>query len=99
LFPFFLPKVSPSSFVSLRPSSFARVSSFGSFASGKKQGKRKKREEKGVTSTKGGMNGVQVTGTLFRLVFYLFYYFFVLLWFRLPLAKSRDKEKKGNKTM
>jgi hypothetical protein len=23
--------------------------------------------------------------------------FFVLLWFRLPLAKSRDKEKKGNK--
>jgi hypothetical protein len=31
--------------------------------------KKTKREEKGVTSTKGGMNGVQVTGTLFRLVF------------------------------
>ena len=33
----------------------------------------------------------------FGSVLLLFAYFFVLLWFRLPLAKSRDKEKKGNK--
>jgi hypothetical protein len=33
----------------------------------------------------------------FGFVLLLFAYFFVLLWFRLPLAKSRDKEKKGNK--
>jgi hypothetical protein len=58
------------------------------FARGKRnRGKR----TKGRNSPKGTFS------FSFGFVLLLFAYFFVLLWFRLPLAKSRDKEKKGNK--